>query len=202
MPNSYNSTHIVNIVTLPSGSKYMIDVGFGGDGATKPIPMIPGQAVQNLGAQEVRLVRDHIPNQLVRTEETKLWIYQYRNSHDSDWNSFYAFSESEFLESDFVIMNWYTSTSPNSFQRFCMLVVKFLRQKKGDGNEEEIYGKRMLVEGIVKENLGGKTKVVQECKSEGKRVKALEYWFGIRLSREEERGIRGHWSGLDSTIPN
>ncbi|CCF34659.1 hypothetical protein CH063_06607, partial [Colletotrichum higginsianum] len=48
-------THMVSIVALPDGSQHMIDVAFGGDGATKPIPLLHGQAVQNLGPQEVRL---------------------------------------------------------------------------------------------------------------------------------------------------
>lgn len=33
--------HIVNLVTLPDGTKWMTDVGFGGDGATKPMPLVP-----------------------------------------------------------------------------------------------------------------------------------------------------------------
>jgi hypothetical protein len=43
----------------------------------------------------------------------------------------------------------------------------------------------------VKENLGGKTKVVQECQTEAERVEALKTWFGIRLSEEEINSIRG-----------
>ncbi|GJD04117.1 arylamine n-acetyltransferase 1 [Colletotrichum higginsianum] len=179
------------------GSQHMIDVAFGGDGATKPIPLLHGQAVQNLGPQEVRLVRDHIANQVHRTEASKLWIYQYRNGPEREWNSFYAFSEFEFLQPDFKVMNWYTSTSPDSFQRLTPLVVKFLRGKKDvdAGNpdaDEEIVGKRMLAVATVKENLGGRTRIVQECKTEEERVNALAEWFHIRLSEEERAGIRGH----------
>ncbi|KZL64689.1 Arylamine N-acetyltransferase [Colletotrichum tofieldiae] len=194
-------THIVSIVTLPDDSKYMVDVAFGGDGATKPMPMIHGHVVHNLGPQEVRLVRDHITNQVHRTETSKLWIYQYRNGYGKEWHSFYAFPEFEFLEPDFKVMNWYTSTSPDSFQRFSPLVVKFLRGKKevDAGNlevDDEIIGKRMLVAATVKENLGGKTRTVQECKTEHERVEALEKWFQLRLSKEEKAGIQGHWTEI------
>ncbi|KAK7434395.1 hypothetical protein Landi51_13517 [Colletotrichum acutatum] len=193
-------THMVSLVGFPDKTHYMIDVAFGGDGATKPIPLKHDQALRNLGTQEVRLVRGYIANQVFRTEASKLWIYQYRNGPAKEWNSFYAFSEQEFLEADFKVMNWYTSTSPNSFQRFCPLVVKFLRKREtlddGAEGDEEIVGKRMLVCSVLKENLGGKTRVVKDCQDESDRVKALEDWFGIHLTTEEKAGIKGHWTEI------
>jgi arylamine N-acetyltransferase len=189
--------HIVNIVTLPSGEKYMLDVGFGGDGATKPLPLIHEHAVHNMGTQEIRLIYDHIPLQTLRTEASKLWIYQYRNGANLEWNSFYAFAEFEFLHDDFEVVNWYTGCSPESFQKKIPMVVKFLRRsKEGKEGEQEVYGKRMLVTEVVKENLGGKTKVVQQCKTENERVEALETWFGITFTKEERDGIVGHFTEL------
>jgi arylamine N-acetyltransferase len=189
--------HIVNIVTLSSGEKYMLDVGFGGDGATKPLPLIHKHAVHNMGTQEIRLIHDHIPLQTLRTEASKLWIYQYRNGPNLEWNSFYAFAEFEFLHDDFEVVNWYTGCSPESFQKKIPMVVKFLRTSKEGGNgEQEVYGKRMLVTETVKENLGGKTKVVQQCKTENERLEALERWFGITFTKEERDGIVGHFTEL------
>ncbi|KAK1488948.1 hypothetical protein CCUS01_14726 [Colletotrichum cuscutae] len=199
-------THMVSLVGLPDKTQYMIDVAFGGDGATKPIPLKHDQVLRNLGTQEVRLVRGHIPNQVFRTEASKLWIYQYRNGPAKEWNSFYAFSEQEFLEPDFKVMNWYTSTSPHSFQRFCPLVVKFLRKREtlndGAKDDGEIVGKRMLVGSILKENMGGKTRVVKDCQDESDRVKALEEWFGIRLTTGEMAGIKGHWTEIGRKTAN
>jgi arylamine N-acetyltransferase len=185
--------HIVNIVTLGDGTRWMVDVGFGGDGASKPIPMIEGHVTRNIGTQDLRLVRDFIPSQTERTPERKLWIYQYRNSIEKPWNSFYAFSDLvEFLPADYHIMNWYTGSCPESFQTFTALVVMFLRRPNDDApGEEEVYGKRMLIDGVIKENLGGKTNVVQECNTEAERVEALKAWFGIELIDEEINSIRG-----------
>ncbi|KAF2440667.1 arylamine N-acetyltransferase 2 [Karstenula rhodostoma CBS 690.94] len=190
--------HLVNIVTLPSGDKYMLDVGFGGDAPTTPIPLVHGHTTTNISPQENRLVYGHIPQQVVQTEETKLWIYQYRNGEEVEWNSFYAFPLLEFLEADFKIMNWYAGSHPESFQTFTMLIIKFLRRQKegGEEGEMEVYGKRMLVNGVVKENTGGKTRVVQECSTEAERYEALEKWFGMRLSEEEKTGIVGHATEL------
>ncbi|KPM37275.1 hypothetical protein AK830_g9294 [Neonectria ditissima] len=186
--------HIINVVTLPDGSKYHADVAFGGDGALFPMPLVDGLVHQNLGTQQIRLVRDWIPHQVHRTEESKLWIYQYRNGADRDWNSFYSFPGIEFYTLDWGVVNFWIGNHPSSHQRVNLLVIKFLRRPKqsgGDEEEYEIYGKRMLVNGVVKENLGGRTHVITECKSETERLQALENYFSILLDREEEEGIRG-----------
>lgn len=176
--------HIVNIVTLPDGTKWMIDVGFGGDGATKPVPLVHGEALHNLGTQEIRLIHDNIPEQV---DKSRLyWIYQYRNSPTADWNSYYAFPEWEFSEADFGLLNYWTSQCPDSFQTFTMLVVKFLRR----GNDVE--GKVMLWNNLVKRNTGGKTELLQELNNEAERVRALQKWFGIELTKSEQEGIKGH----------
>ncbi|RDW59649.1 arylamine N-acetyltransferase 1 [Coleophoma cylindrospora] len=177
--------HIVNIVTLSNGSKYMVDVGFGGDQATKPIPLIDGHVVHNLGTQEVRLIFDTIPSQV--DQSRKLWIYQYRNKPEQPWNSFYCFPEFEFLPQDFEIMNYYTSTSSAeaNFQTRRVIVVRFLREG------EEITGKVMLVDGDVKENVAGKTRLVKTFKTESERVEGLKTIFAIALTDEEIKGVMG-----------
>lgn len=184
--------HIVNIVTLPDGTKWMVDVAFGGDGATKPMPLVENEILRNLGTQEIRLVKDHIPAQVDRRLETRMWIYQYRNSSEQAWNSFYAFYEAEFTEADYKVMNWFTGHSPDSPQTWGLLVIKFLRRlQEGSEDSYEVFGKRMLVDGVVKENLGGKTQVVETCTTEDDRIAALRGWFGIELTEVERKGIVG-----------
>jgi arylamine N-acetyltransferase len=180
----------VNIVTLSDGSKYMVDVGFGGDGATKPLPLIAGHIVQNLGPQEIRLMYDNIDEQTDKSQ--KLWIYQYRNGKDREWNSFYCFPEFEFLPQDFEVMNYYTSTSQlASFQTRTVLAVRFLRGEAEKEEEEGIVGKLMLVNGEVKRNMGGKTSIIKICETEEERVEALREYFAITLTEEEKLGVRG-----------
>lgn len=80
---------------------------------------------------------------------------------------------------------------------YMVLVTKFLRRAcRTSITGEEIYGKRMLVDGVVKENLGGKTKILKECKTEVERVEALQEYFGIELTDDEKEAISGYKTEL------
>lgn len=146
-----------------------------------------------MGTQDARLIKDFIPDQTVRTEDRKLWIYQCRNGQEKPWLNFYSFTDMvEWMPEDFEISNYFAGHRNESFQTFTMLCIKFLKKWSEKEEEWEVYGKRMLVNGTVKENLGGKTRVVEECESEEQRVKALKEWFGLELSAEEADGIKGY----------
>lgn len=184
-------THMLLIVDLkPSaegqeGGKYVCDTAFGGDGPTAPMPLKAGVVRHNLGTQEVRFVREVIPN----SSRNLFWIYQYRNSSDKPWNSFYVFNDTEFLEQDFEVVSYFTSHAP-TFQKTTIMIVKFvLGDRENTHDEHKISGKVMLVNGTVKRNMGGKTEVVEVCSNEAQRIRALEKWFGITLTDEEIVGI-------------
>lgn len=186
-------------MTLADSSRWVLDVSFGGDGPTIPMPLVEGSTWRNMSTQEARLVRDFIPGQTELTPGRRLWMYQCRNGPELPWGTHYAFSHSvEWLPEDFAVCNWYTGTSPASFQTWTVLVVKFLRREsKSAITGEEVYGKRMLIDGVVKENTGeGGTRVVMECKTEEERVKALKEWFGLELTEEQVASIKGHATGL------
>ncbi|KAK3307889.1 arylamine N-acetyltransferase 2 [Chaetomium strumarium] len=207
--------HLVNIVAIPAGgrqppsssssssssssvNRYVVDVGFGGDGMTLPMPLVDGLVHHNsVGTQQIRLVRDFIPDQRFRDESRgaqKMWIYQVRNGGaEREWVSFFAFHDQfEFTEPDFAVVNWYTSQSPESFQTFTPLAIRFVRGAGGeDGRRPKVVGKVMLVKGVVKRNLTGKTEVVKVCVTERERVEALREHFGIHLTEEEAESIRG-----------
>lgn len=158
-----------------------------------------GTAIQNLGTQEVRLIHENIPKQ--RLQHPKLWIYQYRNSPDQEWNSFYSFSEIEFFQEDFEVQNWWTSAK--TLHRWTVLIVRFLREGEstkfsqnavcgtGEDGQINVVGKVMLVNNAIKVNLGGKTQVVHEFNSEEARLQAIWEYFGISLTQEETQAILG-----------
>lgn len=187
-----------------------------------PMPLVPGLVHSNLGTQQIRLVKEYISTQVHRPTEWdggdpdrhKLWIYQYRNTPEQEWKSYYCFPEIEFMAMDWEVVNWWTSTNEQSLQTRRPLCILFLREPTAErgqeGKSEEvedgqemtdtgdfrIYGKRMLVGGVVKENLGGKTRVLTECETEEERVAALREHFGLTLTEEEINGIKGFRSEL------
>lgn len=122
---SFYGTHIVTIVHRPSGEKFALDVAFGRDG---PVSLLrvedSGTAVPNIDLQQIRHIHDTIPKQQLET--LKLWIYQYHNGTDREWNSFYSFAESEFFQKGFEGMNWFASAK--TLYRWTVLVVRFLRE--------------------------------------------------------------------------
>ncbi|KAJ5698097.1 arylamine N-acetyltransferase 1 [Penicillium macrosclerotiorum] len=177
--------HSVNLITLPDQSRYLFDVGYGGNGPRCPLTLSNGNVTPNLGSQCVRLVRDSLPG-----SRQQMWMYQFRNADDQDWISGYAFSEIEFFLRDFEVMNFFTSRSPGCFLTSKLLVVMFLR------DEERIYGKIVLDHDQVKRNLGGKSEVIQICYTEDERVEALEKYFGLHILVEEKAAIKGKSSSL------
>lgn len=178
----------MNILQLPGGQEYHLDAAFGGDGATRPLPLISGQVHTNLGSQEVRLIHGNMPKQN-RTEH-KVWIYQYRNSKEKDWNSFYSFAELEFFQDDFEVINRFTSWDARQKGNFW--VVAFIRNGEtrelplleGEGvnnDSEDVYviGKIMFVNDVVKLNMGGRTRVIDSFETEEERLAGLKKYFSI-----------------------
>ena len=180
----------MNIVQLSNGAQYHIDAAFGGDGPTRPLPLISGHAVQNLGTQEVRLIYGNMPKQ--SRLEQKFWIYQYRNSAEKEWNSFYSFAEFEFFQEDFEIINRYTSW--DTLQKKNQWIVKFIRGGETEGlpdaegevvngvdGDVYVVGKLMFVNGLLKLNMGGKTRVIDSYETEYEKFLGLKKWFSITV---------------------
>ena len=49
----------------------------------------------------------------------------------------------------------------------------------------------MLVNGEVKRNDGGKTRLEMDCQTEEERIKAFGEFFDIKLTEEEIEGVKG-----------
>lgn len=148
------------------------------------------------------MVRDWAPTQTYRVEASKMWIYQYRNGPGKDWNSYYGFTETEFMAADWNVVNHWASTSPDFHQTRTVLIVRFLgREKEGRAKDEwEIYGKRMLSNSVIKENLGGRTRLIAECRTEAERVEAFSVKFNITLTEAQISSNKGRVTDLDLTL--
>lgn len=179
-------SHMVNIVTLSSGAKYMVDVGFGGGGPTHPLALIHDSPVLNVAPEQmVRLLHASIPD--VTDPEQKFWVYEKQNTSQEEFWPQYCFTLTEFLPSDYKVMNHYTSTSKMSWFTWSVVCVKMLLAE----NHESIVGEITLFDGSIKKRVSGKSEPLMEIKTEDDRVQALEEYLGIRLSEAEKNGIKG-----------
>lgn len=184
-------SHMVNLVTLSDGQKYMVDVGFGA-GPTRPLPLVTGNIWPAIGRKQMRLAHENIaPN---TDPGQRLWIYQSRDpssATDVEWMNTYCFTELEYLPSDFENMNFFTSQSPKSWFTQQIVLVKFEMDQR-----HELVGMVTLVGGEVKRSRAEETETLKSCKSEGERLAALKTCFGIELEENEKEGIKGFLTEL------
>jgi arylamine N-acetyltransferase len=180
-------SHMVNLVSFPDNSdlKYHVDVGFGGGGPTFPLPLRHDEDGKlNIEPNTwARLVHATIPG---TASKEKFWVYEKRNGNQN-WSPCYCFPETEFLESDFKVMNHWTSTSKDSWFTKIPVCLKMLLDESGD----KIVGLSHVFKTDFKKRIGEDALVSRELKSEDERTKVLEEEFGIPLNEEERNGIHG-----------
>jgi N-hydroxyarylamine O-acetyltransferase len=92
-------THMLLRIELPESS-LLADVGFGGDGPLRPLPLEEA-ALRWAGASGHRLRR-----------EGEVWILE--GNTTGEWNDLYAFTLEPHFPVDFEMANWFTSTHPGS----------------------------------------------------------------------------------------
>lgn len=185
---------MIDIVTI-AGQKYFADVGFGSSGPRHPIPLKVSYSARNVGTQSLRLVRSPPPDLLTSAStstsvDQALWAYQYCHTYESGFLQAYCFGETEFTPSDFVMMNWFMSTSRTSWFTYIVVCMKMVM------SEEELIGDVTLVGGEVKKGIGGTSKTLAVLELEAQRVDALREHLGVKLSVEERKGIPGRVSEL------
>lgn len=177
-------SHMVNIVTLANGQRYMLDVGFGGNGPVRPLLLDAEYSLtQGIEPAELRLVKRNIPQNSDPGQE--LWVYEHRNDRRSEWLAMYCFTELEFLSQDYEMMSFWTSQSRKTWFTYRIVVVKMIME------EGKLVGTMMLVGGDLKRRVRDETEHLRACKNEKQRVEALSEWFGIKLSDLEKAGIKG-----------
>ncbi|KKK14155.1 hypothetical protein P175DRAFT_0560120 [Aspergillus ochraceoroseus IBT 24754] len=181
--------HMVLIVTIDD-RKYMVDVGFGNNVPTSPLPLEENSIAMNIAPAEMRLIQDSIPEAVDQGQ--KVWIYQIRYNPESNWIPIYAFSGIEFLPQDFAVMNFATSHQSTSWFTQVFVCVKLILDESG----ERLQGLYIMAEKEVKRRIHGKTEVVETLENEEDRVNALAKWFGMHLSEYEIAGIQGLASEL------
>lgn len=184
-------SHMINIVNI-GGKRYMVDVGFGANGATHPMPLEDGTLSTNISPANVRLLWKNIDEN--EDKEQKLWVFQHQNDEQSEWRDMYCFTQLEFLPQDYKVMNYFTSTNRACFFTYKVVCTKMILE--GD----ELVG-NLILQNDMKRRLHGKTEHIETFENEGQRLAALRKWFGIVFTRDEVDGIKGMVSELRANGP-
>jgi arylamine N-acetyltransferase len=182
--------HMVNIVTVDE-KEYLVDVGFGSNSPTFPVPLEDGFTAVNIDpGHSMRLHRGHIPDNESKGNNNprqELWMYEIRFTEQSPWLPAYCFGEVEFLPRDFETMSFFVSKSPRSWFTFCVVALNYVM----DPETERIVGDVTLFGSEIKKRRYGKSEVLMEIEGEEDRVLALEKYLGIKLTGKEREGIKG-----------
>ncbi|KAJ5972337.1 Arylamine N-acetyltransferase [Penicillium vulpinum] len=181
--------HMILVVTI-GGKRYMIDVGFGNNCATVPMPLQEGATATAIAPCEMRVVRESIAE--FTDPSQKVWIYQTRYNPESEWLPMICFSDVEFLPQDFEVMNFSVSQNRTSWFTQVFVCMRMILDQSGT----EIIGQYVMSGKEVKKRLRGKTEILQVLDTEGDRIKALAKYFGMHLRENEIQGIRGMTSEL------
>ncbi|KAF3386272.1 hypothetical protein F1880_001602 [Penicillium rolfsii] len=179
-----SSGHMVLIVIIDE-ARYMVDVGFGNNCATAPLPLQENAPATCIAPSEMRLIKESLVESIDKSQ--KVWIYQTRNNPESPWVPNICFSEVEFLPQDFDVMNFSTSKNPTSWFVQTVVCVRMILDPTGT----EIIGQCIMSGKEVKQRISGKTEVLQVLETEEDRVKALAKYFDMHLRPGEVAGIRG-----------
>ncbi|KAK4119052.1 cysteine proteinase [Parathielavia appendiculata] len=195
-PSGYTGwDHMVNLVTI-QGQRYLVDVGFGSNGPPHPVPLEDGHEFTGIapmrGRLQYRKLEEHSePNQ-------RVWLLSTQENEDAPWMDRYHFVEIEFMPGDFEVMNLRTMTTPQSFFVQSVMCMRTIPDEK----KEKSVGLLILHRDYVKRRMGLVSEIIEQLESEEQRVKALERYFGIVLSPEEQKGIRGLASELRPKAPH
>ncbi|XWX01811.1 hypothetical protein V2A60_009840 [Cordyceps javanica] len=206
-PNYTGWSHMCLIVTV-DGAKYVADVGYGGDAAMRPMPLISGAEFPVLAPRRGRLEYRSID--LHSDPAQRLWVYSTRDSPDDDpavpWVEQYCFVELEYLRPDYNQINYYCSNHPDSFFMSHLLAARALVEADDDapgreGGDVRLVGVLTYWNDEVRRRSEGSTErqVLERPATEAERVAAFDKWFRIPLTEADRQSIFSTRLALDKS---
>ncbi|KAK1995155.1 N-acetyltransferase [Colletotrichum falcatum] len=178
--------HMLNLVTV-DGERYMVDVGFGKDGAMVPVPLRRDSAPEFTTIAPLRGKLAYERPERSSDPGQRVWVYYSTDDADGPLRQRNCFTEHEFFPEDFEVMNHAVMTLPTSyFVKTVLCVRTILNAETGTAD-----GTIVLHRDEVKRRLGGKLELLETLKNEAERVRAIEKYFGIALTPGEQKAIRG-----------
>ncbi|KAJ2916667.1 hypothetical protein MD484_g3768, partial [Candolleomyces efflorescens] len=178
-----------------SSETYLVDVGFGGTGLVRPIPLVSGQKseVMGVGPTEFhRLIKEPFPHSSLgqgvwNLEVQHVSLGETRLSTKAPWKRMFAFCEQEFFYEDCVAASA-TVTRGHPLFTQNILCIRFLLEDQSP--ESNLY--RIVMYGNeAKARRNGETKIFATFQTELDRVKALREIFDIQVDDASVKFVAG-----------
>ncbi|KAK9436529.1 N-acetyltransferase family protein [Metarhizium brunneum] len=177
-------SHMVNIVTI-GDTRYNVDVGFGSHEPMRPIPLRHNYTFTQIAPREGRLEHRSVSQHTDASQ--RVWVYSTREDASAPWEERNMFVETEFFRADYEAMNLSTMSAATSFFVQNVIGMRAVLDAAGD-----VAGVYTLFGARVKRHLRhAEAEVVAELADEDARVRAIDEYFGVKLTALEARGIRG-----------
>lgn len=180
---------MANIVTI-DGKRYLVDVGYGVDGPCSPLPLDSGEIRSGLPGQQLRLEHKNLLQHHDRGQ--RVWVYSQKRG-SKEWAEVYHFPDVEFFPLDFDILNHYT-VCKSAWSRI-VVAQRFILDDDGF----TVSGSFLLAQNQLKSGNSSAQSMglIKQLENEEQRLAALVEYFSIRLTEEEQQGIRGHVTDLN-----
>ncbi|KAK3117966.1 hypothetical protein LTR53_000118 [Teratosphaeriaceae sp. CCFEE 6253] len=184
-------SHMVNLVTI-RGDIYVVDVGFGPGGPTRPMLLREG-VIEKEGSPHTLLIQEtRLRHEAIDEADHKaalLWTFERRSREGAPWTPMYCFEDNVcFLPQDFEVMNYFTSTHRTSVFTYRVLCSKYIL---ADQDEVAIVGEVVLYENTVTRRTGDQVETLATLATESDRVEALYHFLGVSLHPAQIAGIKG-----------
>lgn len=174
---------MANVVTIDD-HRYLVDVGYGADGPTSPVPL------------ESNLVVDGLPNQTLKLEhkrlsqhkdaDSRVWIYSVKRD-SGEWTEIYHFLDVEMFGPDFDVLNHWNMVRSSFAQT--VVVQRFIADENSP--DRKLIGSMLLLREQLKLRTKEKEEVIQTLKTESERIAVLHKHFDIVLDQEQQNAIAG-----------
>ncbi|KFY45023.1 hypothetical protein V495_03165 [Pseudogymnoascus sp. VKM F-4514 (FW-929)] len=184
-------SHMANVVTV-GGTRYLVDVGYGANGPCYPLPLQSGNPRAGLPGQQLKLEKKKL-SQHTDPGQT-VWVYSH-SMEPGNWQEIYHFPDVEIFPADFEVLNHYAITK--SLWSEVVVAQRFLLSEDIDLDEsKKLSGTVLLIRDQLKFQFGQKKELVRRIETEVERISTLEKDFGISLTQDECRAIKGFISEL------
>ncbi|KAG4415310.1 hypothetical protein IFR04_011565 [Cadophora malorum] len=183
-------SHMANIVTIGS-SRYLVDVGYGVDGPSCPLPLESGEICIGLPSQQLKLEKKKLA-QHTDPDQT-VWVYSQRREPE-DWQEIYHFPDVEMFSEDFEVLNHYAMTK--SLWSQVVVAQRFTFNAAVKQRSTELSGTILLIRNQLKSRMGRDKELVRTIETEEERISTLTEDFAITLTDDECCAIKGFMSEL------